>query len=252
MRNKCTAEASLTSGSASLIEMTSLLPATQETRAIYSITPFTLLDFPGKTACILWFAGCNMRCSYCYNPAIVTGKGKIDYLTALGFIRSRKGLLDGVVLSGGEATQHKDIVSFAALLREENYLVKLDTNGSRPAVIKQLLKRNCLDYVALDFKAPPEKFTRVTQSNLYKEFEETLQLLIHHNIAFEVRTTVHSSLLSKPDIQQMVEYLAKQGYSGTYYLQNYVGTSDTLGRMKDSSDKICQEAFLGGIPVRIR
>lgn len=223
-----------------------------KTQAIYNITPFTMLDFPGKTACILWFAGCNMRCPYCYNPAIVLGKGKIAYASALTFIRSRKGLLDGVVLSGGEATQHKSIIPFTDILHAEGFLVKLDTNGSRPAVIQQLIEKNNLDYVALDFKAPAEKFRKVTHTNLFKEFEETLHLLIHHNIPFEVRTTVHPSLLSEPDLQQMAEYLAKQGYPGIYYLQNYVNATDTLGRMKDPSEKIFREAIVGKIPVRIR
>lgn len=222
------------------------------TNAIYSITPFTLLDFPEKTACILWFAGCNMRCPYCYNPAIVTGKGKIDYADALKFIRSRKGLLDGVVLSGGEATQHKGIISFAASIRAEGFQVKLDTNGSHPHIVQQLLEEKNLDYVALDFKAPPEKFLKVTRSNLFKEFEKTLQLLLHYNLPFEVRTTVHSSLLSLTDLQTMAHYLANQGYSGIYYLQHFLNGTDTLGKMNNSNDKIFTPTELSGIPVRIR
>lgn len=222
------------------------------TQAIYNITPFTLLDFPGKTACILWFAGCNMRCAYCYNPAIVLGKGKIDYASALTFIRSRRGLLDGVVLSGGEATQHRGIVPFAGIVRADRFQIKLDTNGSHPEVIQQLIEENSLDYVALDFKALPEEFKTVTRSNLFDKFEETLQLLLHHRVPFEVRTTVHTSLLSESDIQRMAEYLAMKGYEGTYYLQNYVGTTQTLGVMAKSSERIQKYTIVAALPIKIR
>ena len=78
-------------------------------KPIYSITPFTLLDYPHKAACIIWFAGCNMRCLYCYNPDIVLGKGKLSFQEALNFLKTRINLLDGVVLSGGECTSHKNI-----------------------------------------------------------------------------------------------------------------------------------------------
>lgn len=92
-------------------------------KIIYNISPFTLLDFPDKTACILWFAGCNMRCAYCYNPDIVLGKGKKTIKEALNFIKTRKGLLDGVVLSGGECTLYKELPEIAREIKKMGFLV---------------------------------------------------------------------------------------------------------------------------------
>ena len=189
---------------------------------IHSITPFTLLDYPGKTACILWFAGCNMRCVYCYNPEIVLGKGHISITEALGFIRSRKGLLEGVVLSGGECTLHRSIFPLLESIKELGFAVKIDTNGSRPKVLKALLHRGLVDYIALDFKALAHRYHAITKSGLFSAFEESLSLLVGTDVPFEVRTTVHSDLTGLEDLQAMVSFLQQVGYTGSYYIQHYV------------------------------
>lgn len=196
---------------------------------VYSITPFTLLDYPDKTACILWFAGCNMRCSYCYNPDIVLGKGKLGIAKIMDFLHSRKGMLDGVVLSGGECTLHKDLIPMIKAIRSLGYTVKLDTNGCRPKVMKQILEANLVDYVALDFKALPESFQRVTSSDLFAEFEETLHMLIYSATRFELRTTVHADLITETDFRNMVGFLESKHYKGNYYLQHFVNQVPTLG-----------------------
>ena len=185
-------------------------------KSIYSITPFTLLDYPDKTACILWFAGCNMRCVYCYNPDIVLGKGKQTFFEALKFLKTRVNLLDGVVLSGGECTLHKNIINLIIEIKKMGLLVKIDTNGTAPKILEILIKEKLIDYVALDFKAPTEKFESITKSNLYSKFICSLKLLIDNNIPFEVRTTIHSSLLDQNDIQEMVDVLEKFNYKGVY------------------------------------
>lgn len=204
-------------------------------RPIYSITPFTLLDFPGKTACILWFAGCNMRCPFCYNPEIVFGKGIKTTSEALDFLRSRKGLLEGVVLSGGECTMHPGIVDLLTEIRRMGFAVKIDTNGSRPRTLQTLISRGLIDYVALDFKALEEKYRLVTGSDLFAEFEESLSLLLQSGLPFEVRTTVHSELLNKEDLNQMTQYLNQKGYKGTYYFQHYVNGLPTIAPLPHST-----------------
>jgi pyruvate formate lyase activating enzyme len=205
---------------------------------IYSITPFTLLDFPDITACILWFAGCNMRCVYCYNPDIVLGKGKISYEEVLKFLSTRKNLLEGVVLSGGECTMHKDLIPFAETINSEGFKIKIDTNGSRPDVIKALTERNLVQYVALDFKAPPGKFYEITKSDFFHEFQQTLRILISGKIPFEVRTTVHSGLLDKENIHQMIDILKEINYPGTFYLQNFLNNVPNLGNYNEYSEKL--------------
>jgi len=207
---------------------------------IYSISPFTLLDFPGKAACILWFAGCNMRCLYCYNPEIVLGKGRIGVDEALAFIRSRRGLLQGVVLSGGECTLHRAIFPLLESVKQFGFAVKIDTNGSRPRVLEALIKRGLVDYVALDFKALESRYRAVTLSGLFPAFAESLSLLNGAGIPFEVRTTVHSDLINGEELRAMVAYLQNAGYSGRYYIQHYVNDvpvlEKALGRSIRSGD----------------
>jgi len=196
--------------------------------AIHSITPFTLLDFPNHSACILWYAGCNMRCLYCYNPEIVLGKGVVTFPEAISFLRSRKGLLDGVVFSGGECLMHKTIIEQIRTVKAMGFLVKIDTNGSRPDVLKQLVAEHLLDYVALDFKAIKEQFQKVTQSDLFLAFEQSFQLLQKSGIPFEIRTTYHSELISIEELQEMMVYLETNQYSGNYYLQFFRNNVQTL------------------------
>lgn len=204
-------------------------------KPIYSITPFTLLDFPEKTACILWFTGCNMRCPFCYNPEIVLGKGHKTMDQALDFLRSRKGLLEGVVLSGGECTMHRGIMELLQEIRGMGFSIKIDTNGSRPAVLKKLIEEQLIDFLALDFKALPDKYRLLTGSDLFSEFEQSLLLLLKSGLPFEVRTTVHSELLTQSDLIKMSDYLHQKGYKGTYFLQNYVNDLPTLAPLPPSS-----------------
>lgn len=212
-------------------------------KPIYNITPFTLLDYPHETACIIWFAGCNMRCLYCYNPDIVLGKGKIDFETVLKFLKSRIGLLDGVVLSGGECTIHKNILNFIHQIKALGFKVKIDTNGSKPKVIQKLIKDKLTDYIALDFKSLSSNFKFITQSELFAEFEESLQLLINSSIPFEVRTTLHSALISEIELKEMRNYLESQNFQGNYYIQHFINNVPTLGQLKFSDNRLNSENY---------
>lgn len=203
---------------------------------IYSITPFTLLDYPNKSACILWFAGCNMRCLYCYNPEIVLGKGSLTFEKILSFLKSRKNLLDAVVFSGGECLLHKKIISLIEEVKKMGFLVKIDTNGSSPKIMQELLNQEIIDYVALDFKAPKPKFNTITQSDLFDTFEKTLDLLLEANIPFEVRTTYHSDLLSEVDLETMIRFLESKNYNGNYYLQYFKNNVETLSKLERSNN----------------
>lgn len=201
---------------------------------IYSITPFTLLDYPHRSACILWFAGCNMRCLYCYNPEVVFGKGSISFEKALQFIKSRMQLLDAVVFSGGECLLHKKALSFITEVKKMGFLIKIDTNGSQPKVLEELIQKELINYVALDFKAMPANFEKITQSKLFIPFAKSLLLLLQNSVPFEVRTTVHSDLLKKEDIQEMIFLLENLGYSGDYYIQHFVNGSLTIEKLGHS------------------
>jgi pyruvate formate lyase activating enzyme len=208
-----------------------------------NISPFTLLDFPDKTACILWFAGCNMRCQYCYNPEIVFSNGKISYEKALVFLKKRIGLLDGVVFSGGECTLSKGFVAFVEKVKNLGFQIKIDTNGSRPDIIKELIDNNLVDYIALDFKAPAEKYFEITKSKLFHRFEQTLERLISSKIQFEVRTTIHEDLLSIKELKKMTQNLVAKKYQGTYYLQHFINDSDTINMLPRNTLKVKESQF---------
>jgi pyruvate formate lyase activating enzyme len=213
-------------------------PRENASKPIYSLTPFTLLDYPHKSACILWFAGCNMRCLYCYNPEIVLGKGSISIEKILSFLQTRKNLLDAVVFSGGECVLHKSIIPLIVEVKKMGFLVKIDTNGSSPEVMQQLIKQNQIDYIALDFKAPKSKFKAITHSDLFDSFEATLNLILKTNVPFEVRTTYHSELLSEDDIAEMVGFLESKNYIGNYYIQYFRNNVETLSILEYSKNKI--------------
>ncbi|WP_413998037.1 anaerobic ribonucleoside-triphosphate reductase activating protein [Flavobacterium sp. W1B] len=222
-------------------------------KPIYNITPFTLLDYPHKSACILWFAGCNMRCLYCYNPEIVLGKGSISIAEVISFLHSRKNLLDAVVFSGGESLLHCNIISLINEVKKMGFLVKIDTNGSRPEILRLLLENNLIDYLALDFKAMPADFEKITQSALFLPFEKSLDLLIESGIPFEVRTTVHSDLISEKQLRTMIAYLEKKQYSGIYYIQYFVNNVITLEKLNYSYRELDDKKLsTSGIKVQIR
>jgi pyruvate formate lyase activating enzyme len=207
-------------------------------KVIYDLSPFTHLDFPEHLACIVWFSGCNMRCDYCYNDDIVFAKSsKYSYKDILEFLKTRQNLLDGVVLSGGEATSHK-LVEFCIEIKNMGFKIKLDTNGTNPLHVETLLESNLLDFVALDYKAPADKFIQITHSNKYKEFESTLRLLINSDIDFEVRTTLHDDLLDVDDINKIIKDLKQKGYKSTYYIQEFLDTGSNIGSINKPSKKL--------------
>ena len=218
-------------------------------KIIYDITKFTHLDYPDHLAAIIWFSGCNMRCDYCYNKEIVFAKnGDITIPKALDFLSSRVSLLDGVVLSGGEATAY-NLIEFCQAIKKMGFSIKLDTNGTYHNNLKQLLDLQLLDYVALDYKAPQEKFTQITHSRRYDEFSKTLDILLASDIEFEVRTTVHSDLLSVTDINAIITDLIQRGYTKDYYLQEFLDTKTSIADMRTPTSSLDKTALKRGLNI---
>jgi pyruvate formate lyase activating enzyme len=208
---------------------------------IYDLTPFTMLDFPDRIACIVWFAGCNMRCQYCHNPEIVKGKsGKLKIEDVLSFLKDRRGLLEGVVLSGGEATVYEGIIPFARAVKNLGYAVKLDTNGTRPDILRRMLEEGLLSYIALDYKAPASKYMSVTGLRDKSAFDRSLDMLCEQLfVPMEVRTTVHTDLLNEVDIMEIMGDLEGRGYRGRYYIQNFRRPAGaTLGKLKEQEIRL--------------
>ncbi len=172
-----------------------------------------------------------MRCPYCYNTPVVFGNGTISIEDALEFLKTRQNRLTGVVLSGGECTLYPHLKKLCQEIKDLSFKIKIDTNGTNPKLLKELIKNNLIDYIALDYKAPKEKFEEITKNRNFSDFQETLDFLITTDFAFEARTTIHSSLLNEDDINSIISDLHAKGYKHTYYLQNYLHVEDTVGKM---------------------
>ncbi|WP_324170660.1 anaerobic ribonucleoside-triphosphate reductase activating protein [Sulfurimonas sp.] len=204
-------------------------------KVIYDLTKFTHLDYENHLSCIVWFSSCNMRCDYCYNKEIVFSKnGDYSYNDVLEFLSTRINLLDAVVLSGGEATSHS-LVEFCKEIKKLGFKIKLDTNGTNFLEIKKLIELELLDYIALDYKAPKNKFTKITHSNKYDEFSKTLDLIIDASISFETRTTLHNDLLNENDINKIIDDLVQRKYLGKYYIQRFLETDINIGNLSEAS-----------------
>lgn len=189
---------------------------------ISGMQKLTLVDYPGHTACIVFTQGCNFKCPFCHNSGLIQGENnssKIDEQVLFDYLDKRKGLIDGVCVSGGEPLLQKDIELFIRKIKEKGYKVKLDTNGSKPDVLKKLLDCNLVDYVAMDVKNVFNKYdiTAGTSISLDK-IKESINLLKNSNVDYEFRTTVVKQLHSFEDIKEILEYL---GRDVKYYIQNY-------------------------------
>ncbi|MFK5881472.1 MAG: anaerobic ribonucleoside-triphosphate reductase activating protein [Sulfurospirillum sp.] len=207
-------------------------------KPLYDITRFTTLDFPENLASIFWFCKCNMRCPYCYNTPIVFGEGTISIQEALNFLKTRQNRLTGIVLSGGECTLYPHLEELCKKIKDLGFKIKIDTNGTNPKLLKHLVQNRLVDYIALDYKAPKEKFENITQNRNFDDFQETLDFLIHTDFPFETRTTVHSGLLNENDINRIIDDLHTRNYTKTYYLQNYLHVDDNIGLIDEQHRQI--------------
>lgn len=215
------------------------------------ITPLTFLDYPKKAACILWYTGCNLRCPYCYNPELVLGcsDGGVD---EMAFLRERAGFLDAVVLSGGEATLIEDIVGLCTDIKALGYLIKIDTNGSNPDVLSELIDRKLVDYVAMDNKMPSTRTWKVPGGDLlFNRFTRCLQKLQASGLPYEIRTTVHPGLLEESDLLQMIRECEHLGYRGTYYLQYFFNAGPTLGNLEPPTRRYDRQLLDKHAPLSI-
>ena len=193
----------------------------------------TLIDYPGKLACVVFLAGCNFRCPWCYSselvlPLKIAKQPRISEKEFLDFLRERQGLLEGVVVCGGEPTINKDLPKFIERIKNLGYKVKLDTNGSNPETLKDLVNIGLIDYVAMDIKLNPKskiQNPKLTYQSIMGEgikiedIEESVRFLKSGKIDWEFRTTVVPGAHSKEDFLEIAKWIG--GHSVKYYLQNF-------------------------------
>ena len=175
---------------------------------------FSLSDYPGHVAAVVFTQGCNFRCPFCHNGSLIPGDVPESLLIpeekVFEFLKDRSSQLDGVVISGGEPTIQPDLSDFIHRVIAMGFLVKLDTNGSLPEVLRRLLKEKLIDYIAMDIKAPLDIYDRLTGTHTpVSRIQESIELIANSDIAHEFRTTIVKPLLSHQDllsIQKLVPH----------------------------------------------
>lgn len=178
---------------------------------ISGVQPFTMLDYPGYTAAIVFTPGCTMRCGFCHNPEFVLPEKivalKNNFITEQSFftfLAARRGLLDGVVVSGGEPTLAADLVEFIKKIKYAGFKVKLDTNGNRTDVLEKLLHENLLDYVAMDFKTSLNQYQSLVGKLVKPEtIKNSIELLVRSDIDYEFRSTLIAEIHSESILEEM-------------------------------------------------
>ena len=195
-----------------LLHGVSCLIAEDESMNIGGLQKVSLIDFPGKISAIIFTQGCNFRCPYCHNPQLVDPKLYRPCLFSkdiLDFLAHRRGKLDAVTITGGEPTLQEDLIPLIQKIRKMGFAVKLDSNGSRPAVLDRLLKEKLLDFIALDIKAPLDKYSQVVKVQMDTgAIAQSVRLVIQSKIPQEFRTTVVKSMLTQKDILAIAKEIA--------------------------------------------
>jgi len=190
----------------------------------------SLIDYPGLICGIVFLQGCNFKCPYCHNPELVDPKlfkPGIRENEVLEFLNTRKGKLDAISITGGEPTIQEDLTSFIKQIKKMGFAVKLDTNGSQPKVIKNLLAEKLLDFIAMDIKAPLEKYRNIVNTQVNTEsIKESIDLILKAKIPHEFRTTIVESQLEENDILEIGKLIAG---ASRYVLQKFV-PSKTLDK----------------------
>lgn len=212
---------------------------------IGGLQKITLLDFPGAVACTVFTSGCNLRCPFCHNAPLVDALGDDELFgeeLLFDLLNKRKGVLDGVAITGGEPLMQRDIEEFISKIKALGFKVKLDTNGTYPEKLKSLLQKELLDYVAMDVKAPVENYGAVAGTDAFGEkIKESIKLLIGCNIPYEFRTTVVKELHSEDDFHKIGELIKG---AKAYYIQCFKDSGNILGDGLSAPSKEDLENYL--------
>ena len=202
---------------------------------ISGIQKLTLLDYPGKVACTLFTAGCNFRCSFCQNAGLVLPdrleEASITEDEVMSFLKKRAGILDGVAITGGEPLLHTDMPEFLEKIKNLGYKIKLDTNGSNPTLLKDIVNAGLVDRVAMDIKNAPTEYNKTAGCSVDMEkIEESKDFLLTGTCDYEFRTTVVKGIHTKESLIAAAKWISG---AKEYYLQQF----------KDSGNLIAPDAF---------
>jgi len=202
----------------------------------------SLVDYPEKITSTIFLGGCNLRCGYCHNPDLALNSSALEMIEedeVLAFLKNRKGLIDGVTISGGEPTIEKGLIPFLEKIKSLKLLVKIDTNGFLPHIISECIEKQLVDYVAVDIKTSPEKYPLLTGTSLqFDAILSTIDILRDSALDHEIRTTCVPDFVTVDDIKKIGESI---GAVKKYYLQQFVNRNNLL----DSKIKILTPYSIG-------
>ncbi len=201
---------------------------------IADLQKLSLIDYPGKVACTVFLFGCNFRCGFCHNPELVLPeKAVVGYKEeeVLEFLKTRKKYLDGVCITGGEPLINSDIAEFLDKIKRLGYNIKIDTNGSNPALLKEIIEKKLVDYIAMDIKVNKENYDVVTGVNIdLKKINESIALILDSGLDYEFRTTVIRGYHNPDILKKIGEWLlALSGRKPKkYFIQNFIPRENKL------------------------
>jgi pyruvate formate lyase activating enzyme len=189
---------------------------------IGGLQKFSLIDYPGKICAIIFTRGCNFRCRYCHNPELVIPERyapEIPLSQIYNFLERRRGKLDAVSITGGEPTQHLDLIELIKNVKKMGYLVKLDSNGSRPEILEKIISKKMVGYIAMDIKAPLEDYLKIIGWQMpVEKIKKSIDLIMNSGIDYEFRTTIVRSLTSKDDLREIARTI---NGAENYFLQKF-------------------------------
>ena len=221
---------------------------------IQGLQKLTLLDYPGKVACTVFTAGCNFRCPFCHNASLVThiqdGR-EITQEEVFAFLKKRRGILDGVCVTGGEPLLHKDIEELLREIKELGFSVKLDTNGSFPDRLKGLVEEGLVDYIAMDIKNAKENYGRTIGIEDYdvSDVARSVHYLLEGNVPYELRTTVVREFHQRADLEAIGRWIEGAEH---YYLQQFVDSGDLIQPGLRGYDRDIMEQALGTVKKYVK
>ncbi len=195
---------------------------------IADLQKLSLIDYPGKVACTIFLFGCNFRCGFCHNPELVLPEKAITGYKeeeVLEFLKIRKKYLDGVCITGGEPLINSDIIEFLDKIKRLGYNIKIDTNGSNPELLKNIIEKKLVDYIALDVKADKNNYDLVIGKSVdLKKIEESVGLILDSGLDYEFRTTVVRGYHNQKNLKEIGEWLFKirESKPRRYVIQNFI------------------------------
>lgn len=213
---------------------------------IKGLAKLTLLDYPGRVACTVFTGGCNFKCPFCHNASLAVRSGELPNIPeeeVFSLLDKRKGILDGVCVTGGEPLLMPDVADFLGRIKERGFSVKLDTNGSRPEQLMGLIDLGLVDMVAMDIKNSPEKYALTVGLADFDiaPIRESIGILMEGRVPYEFRTTVVNELHTAEDMEAIGRWI--EGASA-YYLQSFVDSGDLIGSGMSACSKPTLESFL--------